>query len=363
MLIEDIDLPNIKAQSASNYTKQVIKVMISKSKTIKINSSSHITHISLREQVPISSLLTSTSFVPDHIIKHIASESKFYVTHEYEYKGRRFRIIMVYDDEHVERKKGVIEDMFKWLTMIIDMGSLAHNCGITTTIYCYLTPFKKELPQKRGEILSYDNANSAVTSSCSSSNEICIFREEEMFKVFIHETFHAFNLDFSLHMKGTHIQQMKTLFKIKSDFNIYETYAESWAEIINIVFLSGDYEIFNKMIQTEIAFSLHQMNTVLNYMGLDYSDIVSANAFHKYKEETNVFCYYVLKSIVLFYWSDFIEFCGGSFKYAKNVDEFTHFIREKYMDSEFMNAVDASKMNTMNMVRKMNTMRMSLWEN
>ena len=357
MLIEDIVLPDIKAPSASNYTKQVVKALISKSKTIKINSSSEITRISLRQQVPISSLLTSTSFVPEHIIKHIASESKFYVTHEYEYKGRHFRIIMVYDDEHVERKKAVVEDMFKWLTMITDMGSLAQNCGITTTIYCYLTPFKKELPQKRGEVLSYDNANSAVTSSCSSSNEICIFREEEMFKVFIHETFHAFNLDFSLHMKGSHIQQIKTLFKIKSDFNIYETYAETWAEIINIVFLSGDYEIFNKMIQTEAAFSLHQMNTVLTYMGLDYSDIISANAFHKYKEETNVFCYYILKSIVLFYWSDFIEFCGGSFKYAKNVDEFIDFIREKYLDSKFINAVSASE------ASKMTTMRMSLWEN
>jgi hypothetical protein len=148
------------------------------------------------------------------------------------------------------------------------------------------------------------------------------------------------------------------MFNIKSDFNIYETYAETWAEIINILFLSGDLEVANKMLQAEVAFSLHQMNKVLAYMGLDYSDLINSGGAHKYKEETNVFCYYVLKALVLFYWSDFIDFCEGSFKYNRNVSEFIDFIREKYTNKEFVNAANIALDHISG-----KTMRMSLWEN
>jgi hypothetical protein len=365
MLFDNVEpiLNAIKLPLVSTNAKQSLKRMITHIKSIQIsNVRSHTTRISLREQVPRCELLTTSSFVPDHIRDYIDRESKFYVTHEYTYKGREFKIIMVYDDENVERKKAIVVDMFKWLTMIVNKGSLTSNCAQTTSIYCYLTPFKKELPAKRGEILSYDNANSAVTRPCFSSNEICIFREEEMFKVFIHETFHAFNLDFSLHMKDIHVKQMKQMFNIKSEFNIYETYAETWAEIMNIIVLSGDLGVANKMLQAEVAFSLHQMNKVLAYMGLDYSDLIRhdgiVNVVQKYKEETNVFCYYVLKSLVLFYWSDFIEFCDGSFKYQGNVKDFIGFIREKYMDKGFINAANIASHHVSG-----KTMRMTLWEN
>lgn len=363
MLIDIVEpiLNAIELPIVSSSAKIALKNLISHINSIKINSgiTSHTTHISLREQVPSCSLLTNSSFVPEHIRDYIQKESKFYVTYEYVYKHREFKIIMVYDDEYVERKKGIEVDMFKWLSMIVDMGKLSNNCGKTTTIYCYLTPFKKELPAKRGEILSYDNANSAVTRPCFSSNEICIFRAEELFKVFIHETFHAFNLDFSLQMKDSHVKQMKQMFNIKSEFNIYETYAETWAEIMNILFLSGGVSVANKMLQAEVAFSLHQMNKVLTYMGLDYSDLVeNKGTLQKYKEETNVFCYYVLKALVLFYWSDFIEFCDGSFKYARNVDDFIGFIREKRRGTDF---IDATNKTIEHVSGK--TMRMTLWEN
>lgn len=353
-ILDAIEMPVVSVSS-----KQFIKTLISRIKRMRISGiKSYSSLISLRDQVPRSSLLNNSSFIPEHIRDYIEKESKYYETHEYNYKGRQFNIIMVYDDVVVERKKGIEEDMFKWLSMIVDMGKLAENCAQTTTIYCYMTPFKKELPTSRGDILSYDNANSAVTTACSVSNEICIFRKEEMFKVFIHETFHAFNLDFSLQLTNTHVKQMKQMFNVKSDFNIYETYAETWAEIMNILFLSEEVSLANKMLQAEVAFSLHQLNKVLTYMRLDYSDIINNNSAHRYKEETNVFCYYVLKTIVLFYWSDFIEFCGGSFKYERKIDDFIRFIREKYQEDKFIRAVNMASTGKTSI-----TMRMTLWEN
>lgn len=361
MLIDIVEpiLETVQFPAVSMTSKTIVKQLISyKSRKIP-TIHSQTARISLREQVPRCSLLKSSSIVPDYIVDYIEKESKAYTTYQLTYKDRLFKIIMVYENEIMERKKViVVEDMFKWLTMIVDIGGLSSNCGKTTAIYCYLTPFKKELPKKHGEILSYDNANSAVTTSCSETNEICIFREEELFKVFIHETFHAFNLDFSLHIKNQHVLSMKHMFNIKSEFNIYETYAEVWAEIINIVFLSDDWNVANKLLQAEAAFSLNQMNLVLTYMGLDYSDLIKGHAFHKYREETNIFCYYVLKTLVLFYWSDFVDFCGGSIKYTKNVGDFIEFIREKYTDTAFIKAASSSLD-----VGSIKSMRMTLWEN
>jgi hypothetical protein len=305
----------------------------------RIQFSTTVTKISLREQIPKCSLLTSSSFVPQHIREYIDKESKVYSTHEYEYKGRKFVIIMVSENGHVERKKGIVEKMFKWLSIIVDHGELSPNCGHVTTVYCYLTPFKKELPAKRGEFLSYDNANSAVTTACSSSNEICIFREEEMFKVFIHETFHAFNLDFSLHMDKLDLSKIKKMFHIKSEFNLYEAYAEFWAELMNVVFAGG-----NKALQAEIDFSLHQLNKVLAYMGLSYRELIDRKGYSRYKEETNVFCYYVLKTVLLYYWSDFLKrWPSFKFKPTKhNLAEFVKFIGEKHDTPEFLEAVETA---------------------
>jgi hypothetical protein len=259
---------------------------------------------------------------------------------------------MVSDNGHVERKmlesrmlesrKAIAGDMFRWLSIIVDHGELAVNCGETTMVYCYLTPFKKELPPKRGELLSYDNANSAVTTACSSINEICIFREEEMFKVFIHETFHAFNLDFSLHMDKLDLSKIKKMFHIKSEFNLYETYAEFWAEIMNIVFVSKDVDV-NKALHAEINFSLHQMKKVLAYMGLSYRDLIEDKAYGKYKEETNVFCYYVLKTVLLYSWEDFLKrWPSFKFKPTKhNLAELVKFIGEKYKSPEFLKDIES----------------------
>ena len=60
-----------------------------------------------------------------------------------------------------------------------------------------MTPIKKVLPSSPFVILSPTHANTAVTTTCTADGEICLFRKEEIFKVFIHETFHSLGLDFS----------------------------------------------------------------------------------------------------------------------------------------------------------------------
>jgi len=90
--------------------------------------------------------------------------------------------------------------VFLWLTMISQMADKECS-GSSLNIYFYMTPFKKNIPAatpstRDGDTLSAIHVNTGVTRNCENNGEIVIYRFEEWFKVFIHETMHNFNMDF-----------------------------------------------------------------------------------------------------------------------------------------------------------------------
>lgn len=197
-------------------------------------------------------------------------------------------------------------------------------------IHIYLTPFKKVLPVNNSLVLSPENVNTAFTMSCAPDGEIIIFREEEWFKVFIHETFHAYGLDFGLKESKSLFTVLKKTFPIKSDFNVNEAYAETWARIINCALYSF-FSLNNKnrskekfllytdfCLQLERIFAIYQMNKILNFMGLKYKDLYDVNERSSYlrrqlyKENTHVFGYYILTAIFLNGYRQFITWCGAN---------------------------------------------------
>lgn len=331
-----------------------LKSLIKERKEVTL-SKPVITNISLRTQIPRCHLLDSTNFVPEHILKYIYRETTSYITYECNYRGRMLILYFMLMDERKRMIDTYANCMAQWFMMLVNGGELGEKCGVVTRVYCYLTPFKKEL---HGTVLSFDNANSAVTTSCNVANEICIFREEELFKVYVHETFHAFNLDKTVALNPAELNKMKKMFHIKSEFNIYETYSEVWAELINILFnmSGGDIRV---TIAREIDFSLRQLKKILAYMGVDYVDLINGRNVEKYKEETNVFCYYVLKAICIFYWVDFVKWCGEKngekhiYKYKTTHNAFIEFIKDHYNRPEFINAIELVP------IDKTKTMRMT----
>jgi hypothetical protein len=180
---------------------------------------------------------------------------------------------------------------------------------------------KKKIPATKRSYIKRINANTAFTTACNTTNEIVIFRYEEWFKVFIHETMHALGLDFSeINTEYTN-QCIMDIMPVKSDVRLYETYCETWASILNAMFISlfstnhnEDLENMDRMIKKtqnfihlEILFSLFQCCKVLSFFDLKYTDLSeqSINAHNKrtnqYKEETQILSYYILKPISLFH--------------------------------------------------------------
>ena len=258
-------------------------------------------------------------------------------------------------------KKDIISALkiIKFCTLYKDLKTMK-----TLDIYLYLTDIKKKLPKNPVLVLNEHNCNSAVTFACASNGKVLIYRKEEWKKVLIHELFHSLCLDFAGSNYDVLRDNIKTIFNVKSDFEISESYAEYWATIINSCFISyslldnyDDIENFllftDFCIQLERMFSLYQMIKVLGFMGLNYENLYKNDALSKsfrkilYKEDTNVLCYYVIKTILLFYNDDFLEWCmihnNNILKFnktANNFKMFYEFLRKKYNGKFFIESIN-----------------------
>jgi hypothetical protein len=238
----------------------------------------------------------------------------------------------------------------------------------------------KNLPTNPGTIIGPEHINTAFTMACVKNGQIIIFREEEWFKVFLHETFHSYGLDFATQMPAELKKGLKALFPINSDFDIYEAYTETWARIINCAFCSfnpqnkrdqkGFLLNMNFCLEMERMFALYQCSKILGFMGLHYNDIKKPH--HLYKENTHVFAYYILTTIFLNDYRGFMLWCKKHntrlLKFQAtpaNFQEFLAYITEKHVcisllkNLDFMGNLNAKVNKTQNNFLKTTT-RMSL---
>jgi hypothetical protein len=249
--------------------------------------------------------------------------------------------------------------MYVWLNICAQYAST--ECTNTLDVYIYPTPFTKNLPGSSATVLGPEHVNTAFTFACAPQGQLIIFREEEWFKVFIHETFHAYGLDFARSEVKEFKNAIKSLFPIESDFDLYEAYTETWARIINCAFCSfnslenkKDKKTFllnfNFCIELERMFALYQCTKVLSFMGLHYNDIHQKNNYLRdklYKENTHVFAYYVMTAVFLNDYQGFLLWCKKNnqvlLKFdltSLNFKEFSDYIERIYNCSALLNGID-----------------------
>jgi hypothetical protein len=244
----------------------------------------------------------------------------------------------------------------------------SHNGGDDTS-------HKNVTFQTESPLVDQIHANTAFTTSCSHTNSIFIYRKEEWFKVLLHESFHCLGLDFSGIGTQESNQMILSQFPGLSpsvDVRLYETYCEMWAEIINLLFLCGPSTIRCKsakytpplskrrsqkgvsrdvgfhcvvrLLQYERVYSVFQAGKLLRHYGLKYTDLFEPT--HSYREKTQAFSYYVLKSILMWNIDAFLQWCLAnnptpySLEFAKSkVAEYAGLIESKSRDASYMDAV------------------------
>ena len=195
------------------------------------------------------------------------------------------------------------------LAYIIFCSKMApDDCSKNLSIYIYLTHFKKEL-HKHDKVISTKNVNSGVTYSCSRNNEVCVYRKEEFIKVVFHELIHSLGIDEDMFQQSKFKNEMNNLFHLSTTGNYFEAYTEFMAVNFYIYFtsffltntLEECYKLSNTLLHNEVYFSMFQLNKVLSHNGLSYNDLLANKNTDLYRENTNVFSYYVLKTILLYH--------------------------------------------------------------
>ncbi len=253
---------------------------------------------------------------------------------------------------------------------------ILYICSVNTThketifnIYLFLTDFRKTEPIN---IVEQKNINSGYTVN---NKSIVIYRQEELYKVFIHECFHLFCLDFS-NVNGINYKEMfEPLFQVKSEFLLFECFCEYWARTLNAAIVAyhskknimfKEFQIaFELNINVERCFSLLQLTHFLKMMNLTYLDLIKGRAMNSYRENTNGICYYVLSALLMYNFEQtmnwFIDNNETIINFTKtndNIYMFYLFIKIIYNEKELLNLLESiSKEN-----REIQTMNMAALE-
>jgi hypothetical protein len=359
-----------------------------------------LTDINTIQDVPYPTKFPLSSF-PDEIRNHINVTSKYRLDYNIKtttYHGNAYRDVtfhfVVEDTDAFEPNKYIsyAQDMLAWLH-IVD-GYAQRDCAKNLDIFLYFTSLGKQMPQSNLHVLGENHANTAFTTTCPSVSEIVIFRAEEWFKVFIHETFHNFALDFSDMSNDDCHKKIKQMFNVKSDINLFEAYTETWAEIMNICFCSyhslghnlHDPVIYvpgtpkyakkqkefvttcKQYLNIEQGYSAFQMVKTIGFMGLTYDNLISNAPRDEilrntlYKEQTNILAYYVIKCILMTNYKDFLFWCDRNNtsliqfkKTRRNQASMCTFVKERYNSKSFLREISCYEEYTSQMIQKKNT--------
>ena len=276
------------------------------------------------------------SYLPAEIKSIMVKSVKYEKTIQFKINSDEYQIVMVYPQSNRELTtvksinrffETALYKIYLWLYVAEQYAS--PECSKNMNIHLYFTDHLKVLAKGKMEPLDEIHANTAFTTSCSPSTDIHLFREEEWFKVFIHETFHNLGLDFSAMDNMACNRRILELFPINKEVRLFETYCETWAEIIHCIFLAflstqvrhhrNWTLVFNKideLLKYEAVWSAFQCMKVLNHYHLSYSQLTDTNCplaknvrAKQYKENTYVLSYFVIKAVLMTQPSKFIDWC------------------------------------------------------
>lgn len=336
--------------------------------------------------------------------EHINNNTNYEILYKCHLLNKFYKFYFYIDNHTIDINEfnHSVKYMLMWLFILNTYDS--NICSSNLTIFLYFTNKYKTLPESNVIVLDKQHVNTGYTVDCIKKSEIVVYRKEEWFKVFLHESIHNFSFDFSSMNLHNLNKQMNSIFPINIEFNVFESYCEMWARIINILFCSYNSlnintiptnksdlnSLFNQfylysesLLQIERIFTFYQCNKVLTFMGLTYENLYNNDEIsimlrkQLYRENTNVFSYYILTALFFNNYIDFIKWCydnnmnrNNHFikfnKTSQNLNQFFSFIKSKYKDKTFIQQLNDVKLilskNKNDLSRLNKSLRMTLFE-
>ena len=344
------------------------------------------------KDIPRPSFGLGGRYMASSFVRQIEDTSCWFVKHKINVKvgdvGRSIVLNIVFVGDKIRsgsyyRKKAfeMVEKMTLWLNVVSRISKA--RCSKRLSVYLYLLDEKKALPSEVTENIGPLHVNSAFADVCGKDSSIVIYRKEEWLKVFIHETFHAFGLDYAEMDLSQFDKFLSKMTGLKMDFGPTEMYAETWARILNVCLTayyctSGKREFVEScvsLLSCERAYSMYQCVKILNSMGIAAFQMFSKDkqsVKHRqlaYGERTHIFSYYIATAVLMHNYGGFIHFCevkNNQYllfdKSKENLYEFANYFRALYEDEEICDFFDCIEMRVERNTRARSRLRMSLIE-
>ena len=310
------------SEKFSNRTELFIKSLIRKLDTARQkwlhNKTTVLTSLI---QNPISMNNDIFMYIPNPICDSIQSDMFVQLSCTMKMHSRTIHVKLTLErrikPKSIER---IFMKIYMWFCFVDEFTDA--TCSSNVHLFLYFTSHVKRKPSLQTRI-DRVHVNTAFTTGCNITTDICIYRAEEWFKVLIHESFHNLGLDFidldvGIQTKGNTI--LNKLFHTNiPDMRFYETYSEMCGEFMNCVFycfytsksldhLDTIVHNIHTCLTYESLFSMIQCSKILHHNSLSYSDIFeNPIKMRRYKEETQVFSYYILKCIFMNHFTDFLD--------------------------------------------------------
>ena len=301
----------------SIYTKFINTLNIPNTRTLIVDISTKINAL-LRDH------LNKSKYIDSNILSYIKTNIPNCKIIRYEniINAKKFVFdFIIYDEYSIENLDNIVKNMLVFLQILIKISkdlnneiNICANDGVTITFF--LTPFLKKLNitnANNKEILGAANVNSGFAYVCLTSGSIFIYRKQEFFKVFIHESLHAYGVDKALHLnfnKNINYNKFLDLFAFTNkDYTIMginESVTEFWTSLLYLCIASHNESnnlrnyIYNyeRLYKLEIVHALYQISKILNYNDLTYSSFINTSN-SKYRETTHIFSYFIVKTLML----------------------------------------------------------------
>ena len=174
----------------------------------------------------------STRFMPGAIGEYIRSKQLYQLLYSCTWgtgRNRRTARLRFAVYEHLELVDRTEFDRMatRALSWLIVCSEVAPpRCSRDLDVHLLRAPFNRILPESRAVTLGPMHVNGGYATSCARVGEIVVYRVEEWFKVFVHETFHAFGLD-----AGAGSADLTTLSRsllpVEASHDVREAYTET----------------------------------------------------------------------------------------------------------------------------------------
>jgi hypothetical protein len=292
-------------------------------------------------------------------------KSTNYNLYKYTRKLKNINInLLVYDPIKNSYNQYLIENIILRIKKMV--GLCKNNTLQQLDITIFLLNEKKKITENTS-IIGINEVNSGCSIINNIHNKIYIWRDEEVYKVLIHELIHSLDLDPISSNNSFNKLFLSKFSYCSKEVNLFEAYVEFWATIINILFImsyaeggTASVKELENYIENEIVFAYKQTSKILRYNGINNfkdfyfykEDLFNDNEMCNFKEESNVFMYYFGKLLLLINYDYVFKLCEHACNgYIINIKKSLHFT-DKLIEI-MMDSLDENTINNFNYFLKL----------